>query len=66
VREKPTHKLEGISIDGYSETMYFAVESGLLLKSGAGLGITVIVIFFYMIYLILMAFSSKLGMHDEY
>jgi hypothetical protein len=47
VREKPTHKPEGIFKDGYSETMYFAVESGLLVESGAGLGITAILIFLY-------------------
>jgi zinc protease len=28
-----THKLEGVSKDGYSETMYFAVESGLLVRT---------------------------------
>jgi zinc protease len=28
-----THKLEGVSKDGYSETMYFAVQSGLLVRT---------------------------------
>jgi zinc protease len=28
-----THKLEGTTEDGYSETMYFAVESGLLVRT---------------------------------
>lgn len=33
VGDKLTYKLEGVSKDGYSETMYFAVESGLLLRT---------------------------------
>ncbi len=33
VGDKLTHKLEGVSKEGYSETMYFAVESGLLLRT---------------------------------
>jgi len=33
VGDKLTHKLEGVSKDGYSETMYFAVESGLLVRT---------------------------------
>jgi hypothetical protein len=33
VGDKLTHKLEGISKDGYSETMYFDIESGLLVRT---------------------------------
>ncbi len=33
VGDKLTYKLTGISKDGYSETMYFAVDSGLLLRT---------------------------------
>ncbi|MCI0389397.1 MAG: hypothetical protein MOB07_11640 [Acidobacteria bacterium] len=33
VGDKITHKLEGVSQDGYSETMYFDVESGLIVRT---------------------------------
>jgi zinc protease len=35
VGSKTTYKLEGVSKEGYSETMYFDVESGLLVRTDA-------------------------------
>lgn len=35
IRDKNTYKIEGISNEGYSETMYFDAESGLLVRTDA-------------------------------